>query len=489
MRNILNVLHALSLTMLGFSTILLFPLCVSLYFEDGAHNAFLFSLGIALGASALLWKLTSSSKDEINPRNGLLLVSLVWLVFPLIASLPFVFDAYIEGHSLTFTHAYYEAMSGLTTTGASVLNNISELPPSVNIWRVTLIWVGGMGILVMAVAIMPLLGVGGHQVMRGEIPGPMKEEKLTPRIAGTAKALYAIYITASAICVLCYHFAGLSWFDAWCHAASTMALGGFSIYDEGFQHYDSPLVDTVACVFMMFAGINFATHYNVLRFRSLRYYLTCPETKIFLFILLLGGVVVSTWLYVDRVYPTLGEAFRFGMFNTISLATTTGFANTDYLHWPVLLPVMMLLLGSFSSSAGSTGGGIKLIRVILILKQIRAELRKLLHPHAICPVRLRNRIVPPAIVSSIMTFVLVFVIMNVVLTGVMVISGLDLTTASSAVFASLSNIGPGLGTVGPMSNYAHLSNFQMWICTFAMLIGRLEFFTILVLFTPGFWKK
>ncbi len=489
MRNILNVLHALSLTMLGFSTILLFPLGVSLYFEDGAHNAFLYSLAIAIGVSVVLWKLTSSSKNEINPRNGLLLVSLVWLVFPLIASLPFVFDAYIEGHSLTFTHAYYEAMSGLTTTGASVLDNISDLPPSVNIWRMTLIWVGGMGILVMAVAIMPLLGVGGHQVMRGEIPGPMKEEKLTPRIAGTAKALYAIYISASTLCVICYHFAGLSWYDAWCHAASTMALGGFSIYDEGFQHYDSPLVDTVACVFMLFAGINFATHYNVFRFRSLRYYLTCPETKIFLSLLLLAGLAVSVWLYVNSVYPTLGQAFRFGMFNTISLATTTGFANTDYLHWPVLLPVMMLLLGSFSSSAGSTGGGIKLIRVILILKQIRAELRKLLHPHAICPVKLRNRIVPPAIISSIMTFVLVFVIMNVVLTGVMVISGLDFTTASSAVFASLSNIGPGLGTVGPMSNYAGLNNFQMWICTFAMLIGRLEFFTILVLFTPGFWKK
>jgi len=489
MRNILNVLHALSLTMLGFSSILIFPLGVSLYFEDGAHNAFLISLAIAVVVSASLWKLTSSSKDEINPRNGLLLVSLVWLVFPLIASLPFVFDAYIEGQSLTFTHAYYEAMSGLTTTGASVLNNISELPPSVNIWRVTLIWVGGMGILVMAVAIMPLLGVGGHQVMRGEIPGPMKEEKLTPRIAGTAKALYAIYISVSTLCVICYRLAGLSWFDAWCHAASTMALGGFSIYDEGFQHYDSPLVDTVACVFMLFAGINFATHYNVLRFRNLRYYATCPETKIFLAILLLAGLGVSAWLYFDGVYPTLTQALRFGMFNTISLATTTGFANTDYLHWPVLLPVMMLLLGSFASSAGSTGGGIKLIRVVLIVKQIRAELRKLLHPHAVCPVKLGRRIVPPPIISSIMAFVILFVIMNVALTGVMVISGLDFTTASSAVFASLSNIGPGLGEVGPMSNYSGLSNFQMWICTFAMLIGRLEFFTVLVLFTPGFWKK
>ncbi len=489
MRNILNVLHALSLTMLGFSSILLFPLGISLYFGDGAHNAFLLSLGIAILGSAALWKVTSSSKDEINPRNGLLLVSLVWLVFPLIASLPFVIDAYIEGHPLTFTHAYYEAMSGLTTTGASVLNNISDLPPSINIWRVTLIWVGGMGILVMAVAIMPLLGVGGHQIMRGEIPGPMKEEKLTPRIAGTAKALYAIYISVSTLCVICYRLAGLSWYDAWCHAASTMALGGFSIYDEGFQHYDSGLVDTVACVFMVFAGINFATHYNVLRFRSLRYYATCPETKIFLTILLVGGLTVSTWLYFDGVYPTFTQSFRFGMFNTISLATTTGFANTDYLHWPVLLPVMMLLLGSFSSSAGSTGGGIKLIRVIIILKQIRAEMRKLLHPHAICPVKLHRRIVPPAIISSIMTFVLVFVILNVVLTGIMVISGLDFTTASSAVFASLSNIGPGLGDVGPMSNYSGLSNFQMWVCTFAMLIGRLELFTILVLFTPGFWKK
>ena len=489
MRNILNVLHALSLTMVGFSSVLLFPLAVSLYFEDGAHDAFLISLAIALGSSATLWALTKRAKDEINPRNGLLLVSLVWLVFPLIASLPFVIDADMEGFSLSFTHAYYEAMSGITTTGASVLNNISDLPPSINLWRVTLIWVGGMGILVMAVAIMPLLGVGGHQVMRGEMPGPMKEEKLTPRIAGTAKALYSIYISASILCVLSYRLAGLSWFDAWCHAASTMALGGFSIYDDGFLHYDSPRVDAVACIFMLFAGINFATHYNVVRFRSLRFYDTCPETKIFLGIMLVAGLGISTYLYLDGVYPTFFQALRYGIFNTISLATTTGFANTDYLHWPVMLPVTMLLLGSFSSSAGSTGGGIKLIRVILVLKQIRAEFRKLLHPHAICPVRLRSRIVPPAIVTSIMAFVMVFVIMNLVLTSVMVISGLDFTTASSAIFASLSNIGPGLGQVGPTGNYSGLSNFQVWVCTFAMLIGRLEFFTILVLFTPGFWKK
>ncbi len=489
MRSILNVLHALGLTMVVFATTLLFPYALSRLFQDGAHDSFMTSFMLAAGSGLLLWLLTYPFRRELRSRDGLLLVFLVWTVFPLLASLPLMLEASHLGVKLSFTHAYYEAMSGLTTTGASVLPDVTQLPKSLNLWRHTLVWFGGMGILVLAVAILPMLGVGGHQVMRGEMPGPMKEEKLTPRIAGTAKVLYAIYFSASVLCLIAYRLTGMNWFDAWCHTASTMGLGGFSTYSGGFVDINSPAAEMVAMVFMLFAGINFATHFKVIRNRDLSIYRSCPETIPFLRLVLVSAVLISLYLYFSNEYGSLIEAFRFGMFNTISVATTTGFANVDYLQWPLFLPIVMLFLGACATSSGSTGGGIKMIRLILVIKQIRTEIRHILHPHAVFPVRLGARIIDQGVLMSIMVFMLVYALTLMVLSAVMLLSGLEPTTAFSATFASLNNIGPGLGGVGPMGNYSVLSDFQIWVCTFAMLIGRLELFTVLVIFTPGFWRR
>ena len=489
MRSILNVLHALGLTMVVFSLTLLFPYFFSRLFEDGADQSLLTSFMLAGGSGLLLWLLTYPFRRELRPRDGLLLVFLVWTVFPLLAALPLMLEASHVGVKLSFTHAYYEAMSGLTTTGASVLPDVTKLPESLNLWRHTLVWFGGMGILVLAVAILPMLGVGGHQVMRGEIPGPMKEEKLTPRIAGTAKVLYGIYVSASFVCLIAYRLVGLSWFDAWCHTASTMGLGGFSTHSGGFVDINSPAAEMVAMVFMLFAGINFATHYKAIRNRDLSTYRFCPETIPFLRLVLVSGVLISLYLFFTSEYSNLLDAFRFGMFNTISVATTTGFSNVDYLQWPLILPIVMLLLGACATSSGSTGGGIKMIRLILVIKQIRTEIRHILHPHAVFPVRLGARIIDQSVIMSIMVFMLVYALTLMALSAVMLLSGAEPTTAFSAVFASLNNIGPGLGSVGPMGNYSALSDFQIWLCTLAMLIGRLELFTVLVIFTPGFWRR
>lgn len=346
-----------------------------------------------------------------------------------------------------------------------------------------------MGILVLAVAVLPLLGVGGHQVFRAETPGPIKDEKLTPRIASTAKALYAVYFGFSLLCLLAYRLAGLPWFEAWCHMATTMGLGGFSTWDDGFAHFDSPAVELVAIVFMLIAGINFATHFTAWQTRSARPYWTCPQTIPYLAVTLGAALAISVFLYADGIYNTPGQALRYGVFNAVSVITTTGYANVDYTQWPLSVTLLMLLLSGVATSAGSTGGGIKMIRAILLAKQARTELVVMLHPHAVSPVRLRGRVVDNRVMASVLAFMLMYGMSIAVLTILMLVSGLDPVVAFSAVVASVNNTGPGLGPVGPMGSFAVLTDFQTWLCTFGMLIGRLELFTVLLLFTPAFWRR
>ncbi len=489
MRRLLAIFHTLGFVMALFASTMVFPLATALLAADAGVDAFVDGILIALGLGLALWLGTWRFRRELRPRDGFLLVSLVWAVLPALATVPLLIYFGRAGLDLSFTDAYFEAMSGLTTTGGTVLTGLEFLPPSINIWRTTLIWVGGMGILVMAVAILPLLGVGGHQVFRAETPGPMKDERLTPRVASTAKALYAVYFGMSMACLLAYRAVGLSWFDAWAHMSTTMGLGGFSTYDAGFAVFDSFAVEVVAMVFMLLAGINFATHFNVLRQRSLRPYVRCPEAIPYLLVVLAGALVVSWYLHWRGVYGDPLQALRYGVFNTISVATTTGYANTDYAQWPLFAPLLMLLLAMFCTSAGSTGGGIKMMRAIILIKQARQEMVGMLHPHAITPVRIGGRVVPPRVLVAVLVFVLVYCLLIALLTALMLLSGLEPLTAFSAVLASLSNTGPGLGAVGPMGNFGVLSDFQTWVCTFAMLIGRLELFTVLVLFTPGFWRK
>jgi trk system potassium uptake protein TrkH len=489
MKRLLATFYVAGLTMVVFSLTMLLPLAVAYIGDDAGFNAFLKGFLGALGVGGIFWLLTHRDRSELYPRDGFLLVSVVWMSLPLLASIPFLLYFHEVGTPLSFTDAYFEAMSGLTTTGATVLSGLDYLPASINLWRATLIWIGGLGILVLAVAILPLLGVGGHQVVRAEMPGPMKDDRLTPRIASTAKALYSVYFGFSILCLLSYRAVGLSWFDAWCHTATTMGLGGFSTKDAGFAHYDSVMMEVVAMVFMTLAGINFATHFLALRQGSLRAYQTCSQTIPYLVIMLGTGLAISAFLYFDHVYDDPLLALRYGMFHTISVATTTGYAAADYGTWPIIAPLTMILLATFVTSAGSTGGGIKMIRALLIMKRARTELVVMLHPNAVSPIHLGKRLVEPRIIGSILAFMAVYVLSILFFVALMLLSGLEPLVAFTAVIASINNIGPGLGPIGPMGNFAILTDFQTWVCTFAMLIGRLELLTILMLFTGMFWRK
>jgi trk system potassium uptake protein TrkH len=484
-----GILNLLGLTMALFAATMALPVGLAIYTGDAALAAFVDAMLLSVAAGGLLWLVTRRHRAELRPRDGFLLVSMVWTVLPLLAAIPLYIYFDRAGTPLSFTDGYFEAMSGLTTTGATVLTGLDKLPPSINLWRATLVWLGGMGILVLAVAILPLLGVGGHQVFRAEMPGPIKDEKLTPRIASTAKALYAIYFGLSLLCLLAYRLAGLSWFEAWCHMATTMGLGGFSTWDDGFAHFDSLAVEIVAIVFMLIAGINFATHFSAVQARSLSPYRSCSQTIPYLALTIGAALVISVFLYADGVYGTVAEALRYGIFNTVSVVTTTGYANADYTQWPIFAPLVMLLLSGVATSAGSTGGGIKMIRAILLLKQARTELVVMLHPQAVSPVRLQGRVVDGRVMASVLAFMLMYGMSIAVLTILMLVSGLDPVTAFSAVVASVNNTGPGLGAIGPMGSFAVLTDFQTWLCTFGMLIGRLELFTVLILFTPAFWRK
>jgi len=489
MKRLLATFYVAGLTMVVFSLTMLLPLLMAYIGDDGGFTAFLDGFLLAFGGGAAVWAVTRRCRSELHARDGFLLVSVVWAALPLLAAIPLLIYFDRAGLPLSFTDAYFEAMSGLTTTGATVLTGLDKLPPSINLWRVTLVWIGGLGILVLAVAIMPLLGVGGHQVVRAETPGPMKDERLTPRIASTAKALYGVYFGMSLLCLVAYRGVGLSWFDAWCHTATTMGLGGFSNRDDGFAHFDSVPVELVAMVFMTLAGINFATHFSALRQGRIRAYLVCPQTIPYLVIMLGAGAVISAYLYFRGIYDEPLEALRYGMFNTISVATTTGFANVDYAAWPLIAPLTMLLLSGFVTSAGSTGGGIKMIRAVLLVKQARNELVTMLHPQAVSPIRVGGRLVNPRVMASVLAFMVAYGLSIGVLTSLLLVSGLEPVTAFSAVIASINNTGPGLGPVGPMGNFAVLTDFQTWVCTSAMLIGRLELLTVMVLFTPMFWRK
>jgi trk system potassium uptake protein TrkH len=414
-----------------------------------------------------------------------LLVTLVWTVLPAFGALPLMF--HIQG--LSFTDAYFEAVSGLTTTGATVLTGLDTLPTSVNVWRCFMVLLGGMGILVLAVAILPLLGVGGSQIFKAETPGPMKDEKLTPRIAETARGLWAVYFAISLVCFLAFSFAGMGWADAFMHMCSTMGLGGFSSYDASFGQFNSPAIEAVAVFFMVVAGVNFALYFVAWRRRSLRALWRNAEVRAFLIVMVAAVLGVALFLTAHGVYPTFTESLRHAAFNVVSVATTTGFASVDYALWPAFAPVLMLFLCCFATCAGSTGGGVKMVRALLLLKQAQRELTRIVHPRAVAPVTLGGAVVSPQVLQSVLAFMLIYG--GVVVGGMLLLlaSGLDMVSAFTAMVACINNTGPGLGQVGPAANYQGLTDFQTWVCSITMLLGRLELLAVLVLFTPAFWRR
>jgi trk system potassium uptake protein TrkH len=463
---------------------MLVPLLFSHAIGDGAESAYDEALLLSLATGAGLWWSARHEKHELKVRDGFLLVVMVWSLLPVFACLPLIFQL-----QLSFTDAYFEAMSGLTTTGATVISGLDSLPPSINLWRGMLVWIGGMGLIVLAVAVLPLLGIGGRQMFKAETPGPMKDSNLTPRMAETAKGLWLVYGVVTLLCILSLHWAGMNWFDAIMHSFSTMGLGGFSSHDASFGHWNSPLIEGVTVVFMLIAGMNFATLFLAVRGRSLMPYGHDPEVRYFLGITLASVVGIAIYLDVQGVYPNFPTAFRHALFNVVSVATTTGFASVDYNLWPIFAPLWMLFLCSFATSAGSTGGGIKMMRAIILYKQVYRELLRAMHPNAVWPVRVGGVAVSQNILTAVLAFGFAYMCFLVVLTLVMTLSGLDILTAFTAVVATVNNTGPGLNQVGPATTFEVLTDFQTWVCSFGMLLGRLEIFTLLVVLTPAFWRR
>ena len=481
---IIPSLPVLGLVAMAMSLSYLLPLSVSLWTRDGAAGVFAGSMAVNFIIGFLLWFTSRNRRRELQLREGILFIALVWIGGALFASVPLLLAL-----GLTFTDAYFEAMSALTATGATLLSNLDDLAPSINVWRAELQWLGGMGVIVLVVAVLPMIGVGGRQVTKAEIPGPMKDDQLTPRMTQTAKGLWIIYFALTVACFFAYAFAGMSWLDALIHSCTTLSLGGFSSHDASLGYFDSLPIEIVAIVFMTLAGINFATHFRVWQSRSLAAAKTDSELPYYLTVLALSVLGIAVFLWLKGAYNDFPTALRYAAFNTISVATNTGYATVDYAQWPVFAPLWLLFLGTFAACSGSAGGGIKMIRAIILYRQMARELNKLAHPNAITPLKVHNRVVANQVVFGVLAFFFAWLATLVFTTLILTLSGLDVLTAFSASVASLNNIGPGLHEIGPAANFAVLSDFQTWVCTIAMMLGRLELLTVLVILTPAFWRK
>jgi trk system potassium uptake protein TrkH len=468
-----------------FALLMLVPLAFALWDHDAAERAFVQATAVTAVVGLLLSALTRRFRRELQPRDGFVLVGMTWLVLPMFGALPL----WLAVPDLSATDAYFEAMSAFTATGATALSGLEHLPLSVNVWRCFMMWVGGLGIIVLAVAILPLLGVGGSQLFKAEVAGPMKDQKLTPRIADTARVIWGTYFALSISCFLAYRAAGMSWIDAFLHMCTTVSLGGFSRYDASFGHWNSPLIEGVAIVFMLLSGISLIMYFVAWRAKSLRPLWRNTEVQAFYAVLLGSIALIAGFLVANGAYDSWLEALRHTAFHVVSVATTTGFASYDYAQWPLFAPLLMILLGCFATCAGSTGGGIKMVRMLLLIKQARRELVRIVHPSVVNPVVLGGNAVSDRVMQSVIAYMMIYGASLVGLTMVLLFSGLDVVTAFTAVIACVNNIGPGLGDVGPAVNYGGLSDFQTWVCTFAMLLGRLELLSVLVLFTPQFWRR
>jgi trk system potassium uptake protein TrkH len=481
----LGVAHVLGLLLAVFGATYILPLITALVTQDGTAIDFIIAAAISTGLGLLIAAATRRKARELKPRDGFLLATLSWVLMSASATIPLL----LVIPNLSFTDAFFETMSGLTTTGSTVLTGLDSLPPSINLWRHALHWYGGLGIIVLAVAVLPLLGVGGMQLYKAETPGPVKDEKLTPRILDTAKSLWLVYTALTAVGIVALRICGMSWFDAICHSFSAMGLGGFSTHDASVAYFNSPAIEFVLIVMMILASISFARHFLAIRRMSLKIYSQDPEARAIIVVLTVSCVGVAAVLEWSGVYPTFGDSLRHAAFNVVSMATTTGFVSQDFERWPAFAPIWMLFLSCIVCSTGSTGGGIKMFRTLLLWRQSLRELRLLVHPSAVVPVRIGGKPIPERVGDSVLAFIFLYFMTVAALTFALLLTGLDFDSSFSAVIASINNAGPGLGAVGPVQNYGSLTDTQTWICTAAMLLGRLEIFSVIVLFTPTFWRK
>ena len=478
------VLRILGVLLVMFSTTMIPPLIISWMSSDGSAGAFLVAYLATVSVGGALWILFRNKARELRVRDGFLIVVLFWTVLAIFGTTPLLLS---PNPALSLTDALFESMSGLTTTGATVLTGLDNLPPSILYYRQQLQWLGGMGIIVLAVAVMPMLGVGGMQLYRAETPGPMKDSKLTPRITETAKALWYIYLGLTVSCAVAYWAAGMTVFDAVGHAFSTVAIGGFSTHDESIGFFNNPLVMIIAMIFMLVSAINFALHFTVVRSRSISTYFGDTEVKAFMVFMLLVITTAITVLAIWETYPSSGQTILHGAFQVISIGTTTGFTTTGFHWWPSFLPVLLIIMSAVGGCAGSTAGGMKMIRFVLLYKQGKREIGQLIHPSALVTVKIGNKPVPDHVINAVWGFFSLYILSYVGLSIAVTATGVDLITAFSAVTACLNNLGPGLGAVA--ENYALLNPATKLILTATMLLGRLEIFTLLVLLTPAFWRS
>nr|VFK44288.1 MAG: trk system potassium uptake protein TrkH [Candidatus Kentron sp. TC] len=477
------VLKILGLLLTIFSITMLPPVAVSLWYADGEARSFLMAFLLIFFFGLISWLPVRGVRQELRLRDGFVIVLLFWVSLTLSGAVPLMLS---ENPHMSLTNAFFESVSGLTTTGATVMTGIDDLPPSVQFYRQLLQWLGGMGIIVLAVAILPMLGIGGMQLYRAETPGPVKDSKLTPRITETAKALWYIYLGLTILCTMGYQLAGMSLFDAVCHSFATISIGGFSTHDASLGYFDSPLIEMVAVVFMIIAAINFSLHFTAWRGRTLRPYFRDSEARAFVAFLLVISVITSGYLYFSSAFENAADAIRDGVFQAISISTTTGFTTASYNAWPSFLPVMLLFASFMGGCAGSTGGGLKVIRVLLLFKQGMREIARLIHPNALVPIKIGATVLPSRVVEAIWGFFGWYVVTFATMLLALMATGLDQVTAFSAVAACMNNMGPGLGDVS--AHYNTISDAAKWILCLAMLLGRLEIFTLLVILSPSFWR-
>ncbi len=479
-----NIIRILGLLVALLSVTMIPPAIVSLIYRDGGGVPFLLAFLWCLVTGILSWYPNRNERGDLRAREGFLIVVLFWVVLASFSSIPFIL---LEQPNLSVTDSFFEAFSGLTTTGATILTKIDGLPHAVLFYRQQLQWLGGMGIIVLAVAVLPMLGIGGMQLYRAETPGPVKDSKMTPRIADTAKHLWYIYLALTICCALGYWLAGMSVFDAICHSFSTIAIGGFSTHDASIGYFNSPVINLVCVFFLIIAGVNFALHYAVVQSQSVRTYFRDPEFKVFLLIQVILTLICFSVLMAHGTYTDADTAFDQALFQSVSISTTAGFATTSFADWPTLLPLLLIFSSFIGGCAGSTGGGMKVVRIVLLYLQGLRELNKLVHPKAVFSIKLGNKALPNRVIEAVWGFFSAYAAVFVICMLLLLSTGMDDITAFTAVAACMNNLGPGLGEVA--ANFSSIGDFSKWVLIIAMLFGRLEIFTLLVLFTPGFWRN
>ena len=477
------ILNVVGILILFFGLTMIFPLLVGLYYKDQSVIPILKSMGITIISGLLVHLYFRRAKAEfISQREGIAIVAVSWTAVGLFGALPF----YLGGEFSVFVDAFFESVSGFTTTGASVLTNVEAVSKGLLFWRSFIQWLGGMGIIVLSIAILPFLGVGGMQLFKAEVPSPVPD-KLKPRIRDTAMMLWKVYALFSAAEVILLLIGGMDFYEALCHTFTTMPTGGFSTKNASIAHFNSVYFDVVIIVFMLLAGINFSLHYQMLRGKPLAFWRD-TECRFFLGFVLLLIIIVSFNIY-GPIYEKIGQALRFGTFQVVSIITTTGYATADYEKWPAMSQLILLFCMFIGASAGSTGGGMKCVRVLLCFKFCYKELFALIHPRAVKQIKIGGKSVSDDIMRSILGFLAlymsIFAFCAILLAGM----GVDFVTSFGAVAATIGNIGPGFGLVGPVENYAQIPYLGKWLLIWCMLLGRLEIYTVIILLVPEFWRK